>query len=125
MRFNPQGGRYPFSLHREIVEMSAEPMPIQEENHPYVVLCLFVIRLAMEDASNDFESRYGNEKLRRRQQRFSEEAKEFLNGNGLEVWLKISGYDKFIQPDELRALIFDGSRPHAERRERNHDFSNI
>lgn len=95
-----------------------------EKDRPYVALCLFVIRKALDDANNDFKSRYRNQKLRSMHERLSVDAKKFLCGKGLEVWLRASGFDKHVSPGYIRHLANNPDKLYFARQD-DHDFSNV
>jgi hypothetical protein len=97
-----------------------------EKDRPYVILCLFVLRQAINDAHTHHSShdrQRTHPKMIRNQQIVSEDARRFLNGKGLEVWLKTSGI-KCITAQQIRAMAERPKRMYFSRQD-VHNFEDV
>ena len=100
-----------------------------------MVLCLFVIRQAIDDMKTDAYQRYQrysslsaktkqdlrNAKDLRERMRMADDAERFLNGKGLEVLWKASGMHKFITIEHLRRALPKCDFPCHD----NHNYNNV
>lgn len=97
-----------------------------EKDRPYAILCLFVLRQAINDAHphhSNHSRQHTNSQTIRKARPISEDAKKFLGGKGLEVWLKASGI-KCITAQHIRSLAEHPHRMYFARQD-DHDFDKI